>query len=280
MDSHTIMTGVLGFPVRHSLSPQMHNKAFQSLQLNFRYGSFSVEPSKLSDAVRGIRGLGFRGVNVTIPHKVAILPYLDEIDQEASLIGAVNTVVNENGRLIGYNTDGRGYVQSLKEETGIEITGKKILILGAGGAARAISVSLALEGAEQLWIANRTPEKGKQLAQSLQSLSKADDISWAEIPSVIQQVAVVVNTTSVGMFPNIEEIPISPDLLHSNLLVSDLIYNPMETKLLIEAEKRGASIHKGLGMFIYQGALAFQLWTGKEAPISLMRETVLQELLK
>lgn len=278
MDNQTILTGLFGNPVAQSMSPNMHNAAFRKLGLNYAYMAFAVNHSQLRHAVEAIRALSIRGVNVTIPHKVAVMEFLDEIDTEALNIGAVNTIVNENGKLIGYNTDGKGFVRSLVEETKVSLVGKRILILGAGGAARAVGVSLAIEGVKEIIIANRSLDKANELSNHLSRLAPSSIPMFLSECEDLKQVDIVINTTSVGMFPNINDTPISKEFLNSNLLISDLIYNPYETKLLSEGKEVGAKVHNGLGMFVHQGALAFELWTGHPAPLHLMRSTVEQSL--
>ncbi|MFC5450308.1 shikimate dehydrogenase [Paenibacillus aestuarii] len=278
LDSHTILYGVFGDPIRHSRSPIMLNRAFREAGMNAAYAAFHVSPQALGDAVRGIRALGYRGINVTIPHKVEVMQYLDEIDEGAQVIGAVNTIVNENGRLIGYNTDGIGYVRSLKEETGIELQGKAVLLLGAGGAARGVAYALAKEGAACIYIANRTKERAVELAQTIQAYTQAVGLGLDEVEQAAGAVSLIVNTTSAGMHPHVDELPMPVDLLSDKHLVSDLIYNPRITRFLREAEARGARIHGGLGMFIYQGAYAFEYWTGTPAPVAAMRQVVEQSL--
>ncbi|SDM86872.1 shikimate dehydrogenase [Paenibacillus sp. yr247] len=278
IDSHTILYGVFGDPIRHSRSPIMLNRAFQETGINAVYAAFHVRPDELGDAVRGIRALGYRGVNVTIPHKVEVMQYLDEIDEGARIVGAVNTIVNEAGKLIGYNTDGIGYVRSLKEETGIELTGKSVLLLGAGGAARGVAYALAKEGAGRIYIANRTKERALELADTISAYTKAIGLGMDELGHVVDEAQFVLNTTSAGMHPYIDELPLPVELLRTHHLVSDLIYNPRITRFLREAEAIGASIHGGLGMFIYQGAFAFEYWTGTPAPVAVMRQVVEQSL--
>jgi shikimate dehydrogenase len=281
MDSKTIMTGLFGNPVAHSMSPVMHNAAFEHLGLPFAYAAFSVAPDQLGQAVEGIRALGFRGINVTIPHKVAIMSYLDRVDPEAAQIGAVNTVIQENGELVGYNTDGQGYVRSLIEELDFSATGKRIVILGAGGAAKAVGVSLALRGAKQITIVNRTLSKAEELAEQLSVNSTSEAITFDTLTrEYLRDSDLLINTTSVGMYPNVDQTPISMDYIHPELIVSDLIYNPLETKLLYEAKKNGAIVHNGAGMFIHQGALAFERWTGQKAPIEVMQKVVMRCLSK
>lgn len=278
IDSYTTMYGVFGDPIRHSRSPLMLNRAFQESGLNAAYAAFHVKPDGLKAAVQGIRALGFRGVNVTIPHKVDIMNYIDEIDEGAKIIGAVNTVVNEDGKLIGYNTDGIGYVRSLKEETGFELPGRKVLMLGAGGAARGVAYALAKEGAESIVIANRTKSKADELARAIEPYTAASGIDLEQIKDFAGEVDLIVNTTSAGMHPHIDELPMSTESIRSGQLISDLIYNPRITRFLREAEAGGARIHGGLGMFIYQGAYAFEYWTGVQAPVAAMREIVEQSL--
>lgn len=280
MDSQTIMTGVFGNPIRQSLTPVMHNAAYKQLGLNYASAAFAVSQDNLRQAVEGIRALSFRGVNVTIPHKVAIMEYLDEIDEEALDIGAINTVVNDNGKLIGYNTDGRGFIQSLLEESQISVEEKRVLVLGAGGAARAVGISLARRGVSHMVIANRSVDKAEVLARHISNHVPCKAMSLGDLERIdLKEIDLVINTTSIGMVPQIDEMPISEKQLHSGLLVSDLIYNPIQTKLLLAAEAKGAKIHNGVGMFVHQGALAFELWTGHRPPMDLMRSIVLQRLM-
>ncbi|TDF96784.1 shikimate dehydrogenase [Paenibacillus piri] len=275
LDSYTIMYAVFGDPIRHSKSPIMLNRAFEETGINAAYAAFHILPGQLKDAVNGIRAMQFRGVNVTIPHKLEVMDYLDEIDEGARIIGAVNTIVNDNGRLIGYNTDGIGYVRSLKEETGIELSGKKVLMIGAGGAARGVGYALAKEGASHIYIANRTRGKADELARNMSEFTSASGLGLDEIAGVIGEVSLIVNNTSLGMHPNEDGVPMDTSLIGDRLVVSDLVYNPIITRFLRESEARGAKIHSGLGMFIYQGAYAFEYWTGVPAPIAAMRQVVI-----
>lgn len=279
MNSQTRMTGVFGYPIHQSLSPDMHNAAYKEMGLNYASAAFSVSPETLKQAVEGIRALSFRGVNVTIPHKVAIMEYLDEIDEEALDIGAINTIVNDNGKLIGYNTDGRGFVQSLLEEAEISVAEKRVLVLGAGGAARAVGISLARRGVSHMVVANRSVDKAAELARHISKHVSCRALSLGDLDKIdLKEIDLVINTTSIGMVPQINEMPISDEQLHSGLLVSDLIYNPIKTKLLHAAEAKGAKIHNGVGMFVHQGALALELWTGQKPPVGLMRSIVLERL--
>jgi len=278
IDSNTLLFGVIGNPIRHSKSPIMMNRAFRETGINGVYTAFHVTSDHIGDFAAGVRAMGIRGVNVTIPHKLDIMSVLDEIDASAQAIGAVNTIVNDAGRLIGYNTDGIGYVRSLKEEAERELAGKRIVVIGAGGAARGIIYALASENPARITIANRSLDRAKELADSLQNKVEIEAISNDELQTACQQADIVINTTSVGMFPHTEETPIDASWLKPGAVVSDLIYNPLKTKFLQQAELRGCRIHGGLGMFIYQGAYAFEYWTGQPAPAAAMRETVLASL--
>jgi shikimate dehydrogenase len=272
--SSTQLTGLFGHPVAHSKSPQMHNAAFQQLGLDFAYLAFDVAPERLAAAVESLRALGMRGVNVTIPHKVAVLPLLDEVSEEARVIGAVNTIVNDGGRLIGYNTDGIGYLTALAEETGFQAPGKRVLIVGGGGAARAVAVQLALSGAAAVDVAARRLEQAAELSDLLTPFTRSQGLVLGELCEAMAGYDLVVNTTPVGMYPRVDELPLEVEGLRAGQWVSDLIYNPRETRLLSEAKKRGCTVSGGLGMFVHQGAHAFRLWTGVDAPTDVMRATV------
>ncbi|MFZ3588232.1 shikimate dehydrogenase [Bacillus sp. DJP31] len=270
--------GVIGDPISQSMSPSMHNAAFSNLGLTAKYMAFHVTPDRLPAAIEGIRGLGIAGLNVTIPHKVSIMTLLDEIDPLAKKIGAVNTIVNEFGKLIGYNTDGAGYVTSLKEAIPKKrIQDQSILLIGAGGAARAIYFTLIDEGVEKVDIANRTKETARQLIHSRNSSSSlAMDLSEAE--SVVDSYDIIINTTSIGMYPSLDHTPIHLGHIKENTIVSDIIYNPIETKWLRVAKSFGAKTLNGVDMFVFQGALSFEKWTGIYPNIDVMRNVVLNKL--
>ncbi|MDP5273030.1 shikimate dehydrogenase [Chengkuizengella axinellae] len=274
VNTSTKMYGVIGDPIKHSKSPLMLNRAFQEMKINAIYGAFHVETHQLKEAMEGLRAFKLGGLNVTIPHKVEVMSYIDEIDEGAKVIGAVNTIVNDNGKLVGYNTDGIGYVRSLKEETELDLTGKRILILGAGGAARGVAYALSGESPEHIWIANRTTERATELAESMQPYVQATGMGISDITKINNDVDLVINTTSVGMHPQVDYSPIPSLFIKENMVFSDLIYNPRKTKLLSLAEEKGCQIHSGLGMFIYQGAYAFEYWTGKPAPIEAMKQVM------
>lgn len=268
-------------PVAHSMSPPMHNRAFAVRGLDMVYVPLHVKPKDLGAAVEAIRALNLVGVNVTIPHKVAIVPHLDTLSEHARFVGAVNTVVNRDGVLEGHNTDGAGFVRSLRKEAQFEPRGRRLLILGAGGAAQAIAVQLALEGASELIIANRTFEKAVQLAELVERAGgRARAVAFNELTAqVVAECDAVVHTTSWGMAPESDVPPIIPaEMLHADLLVCDIVYTPRETSLLRAARERGCAVLPGVGMLVEQAALAFELWTGVEAPVDAMRETLEQVL--
>lgn len=278
VDSNTVLFGVIGNPIRHSKSPIMMNRAFQETGINGVYAAFHVTSDRVADFAAGVRAMGIRGVNVTIPHKLDIMSVLDDIDAGAQVIGAVNTIVNEDGRLIGYNTDGIGYVRSLKEEAEPELAGKRIVVIGAGGAARGIVYAISNENPANITIANRSIERAIELTDAFQDKCDIQAIQNDQLQAACQQADIIINTTSVGMFPNTDDTPVDAAWLKPGAVASDLIYNPIKTKFLQEAERHGCRTHGGLGMFIYQGAYAFEYWTGQPAPVAAMRETVLTAL--
>ncbi|WP_275262655.1 shikimate dehydrogenase [Paenibacillus tepidiphilus] len=270
-----ILLGVMGDPIAHSKSPVMHMAALQALGIPGAYVPLHIVPERLAEAVQAVRVLGFRGVNVTIPHKVAVMPYLDKLDASALSVGAVNTIVNDSGVLTGYNTDGIGYVRSLKSELAPDLNGARIVVLGAGGAARGIVTALLQERPEQIVIANRTKDKAEELAEACRSAVTVTGIALEQAAEAVSQADIIINTTSVGMAPHLDGMPLEPSLLRPGQIVSDLIYNPLNTRLLKEAERIGCRIHGGLGMFVYQGAYALEYWTGQAAPVDIMRQAIL-----
>lgn len=273
----TALTGIIGYPLIHSLSPLMHNKAFQALGINYVYVPFPVKPHHLAQAVSALPVLGIKGVNVTIPYKRDIIDYLDEVTETAKLMQAVNTIVNDHDRLIGYNTDGQGFLLSLQEQ-GFIPQNRQVLILGAGGSCRAIAVILCLQKIKKLTLAGRNLGRAEALAVDL-SKHFALDLAAKNMAHLtkadLTAADLIINTTPVGMYPNIEErLPIDTRFLHNRQLVYDLIYNPRETIFLREAKHRGCTVINGLSMLVYQGAEAFALWTGRQAPIAIMRSAV------
>lgn len=269
--------GLIGYPVHHSLSPEMQNSAFRELGLNYKYEKFNVEPGKLGDIICYFQANGFKGFNVTIPHKETVMPFLDEIDEEALAIGAVNTVDIKDGKLIGYNTDGKGFVNGLKQKLIKPISESHILILGAGGAARAIAHSLYLHQPMSIVIANRTTRRAEKI---IQECLKGDGnaLTLQEAEHMLSRFDIVVNTTPIGMHPNYNEIPLDLRRLNEGTVLSDIIYNPLKTKWLKLGEQKGAIIDNGLSMFVHQGALAFEIWTGRKPNVDLMKETVIKQL--
>ncbi|MBI2852696.1 MAG: shikimate dehydrogenase [Chloroflexi bacterium] len=272
----TQVCGLIGDPVEHSMSPAMHNAAFRELGLEYVYAAFRVKSQDVGKAIEGMRALNFRGLNVTIPHKVAVIPLLDELDPLAEKIGAVNTIVNNDGRLRGYNTDASGFLQALLEK-GVEPEGKNVVILGAGGASRAISFILADRGAH-LTILNRAQELdwavelARRLEKEFGRKAGALELNDHYLARVLNKADILVNATSVGMSPKDGETPVAADLLRPELIVYDIVYNPIKTRLMREAEAANARTIAGLDMLVWQGALAFELWTGQKPPFKLMKE--------
>lgn len=278
---HTKLTGLLGSPVDHSISPLMHNEAFHLLSLDYAYLCFDVTENTLPDAVKGLKACGIRGFNLTMPCKNRIVELLDELSPSARLIGAVNTVINENGRLIGHNTDGVGYMRSVKD-AGHDIIGKTMTLMGAGGAATAICAQAALDGVSSIHVfARRTSrfwDRTQALADTINCtlpcrvlLHENEDLN--ALKNAVSASAILVNATSVGMAPNPEaSIITDTSLFRPELIVSDVIYNPRKTRLLQEAEKAGCPVFNGMYMLLYQGAEAFRLFTGKEMPTETIKE--------
>ena len=273
---------VIGHPIEHSMSPIMHNAALKELSLDYVYLAFNIPPNDLKKAVLGFKMFSIKGINVTTPHKENIIPYLDEIDPLAEKIGAVNTIKNEGKYLIGKNTDASGAKKALLD-AGCEIMGKKALILGAGGAAKTVSFALS-EDLDAVYIANRTEKRAIKLAKDLtnkttiRAVGKNTNINT--LKNLVNDVDILINTTPLGMYPNIEESPISEEILHNDLFVFDIVYNPLETRLLREARKIGCKTLGGLDMLVNQGALAFEWWTDKKPNLNLMKEKVVEFLGK
>jgi shikimate dehydrogenase len=267
INQHSQLYGVIGNPVRHSLSPAMHNAAFKDRGINAVYLAFEV--SDLEGCLRGVRSLNIKGLSVTIPFKENIIPLLNEVDPLAKGIGAVNTVVNDNGCLKGYNTDAMGALRALEEKT--SLAGKRFCIIGAGGAARAIGYILKQKGVE-ITIANRSQARGAALAKAL----GCGFVSMRELAKAGYDI--LINTTPVGMSPDVEASPVTDDMLRQGMVVMDVIYNPFKTKLLAMAETKGCTIINGLPMFIHQGAEQFRLWTGVDTPVDVMNDAVREAL--
>lgn len=274
----TKVVGLIGEPVEHSFSPPMHNEAFKTLGLDYVYAPFNVSPDNLKSAIEGANSLNIQGLNVTIPHKINVIKYLNELDPIAELIGAVNTIDFKN--LKGYNTDGIGCIRAIEEVT--KIKDKNIVVAGAGGAARAIVFYLAKYGAEEVNILNRNLKKAENLANDLLAsnlISNVNSSDISEISKFISDADILIDTTPVGMHPNVSDEPIVKAAdIHEELVVNDIVYNPNETVLLKEAIKANAKVVYGIKMLLYQGAESFKIWTGREAPIDVM-EAKLKETL-
>jgi shikimate dehydrogenase len=278
INAHTQFCGVIGNPIEHSLSPAIHNAAFQKLGLNFVYLAFRVEA--IGDAMKGLRALGnFRGASVTIPHKVAAVPLLDAIEPTARHIGAINTIVAAGGTLTGYNTDAIGALRALREG-GVELKGRQVVILGSGGAARAIAFALGTEtGIERLTILGIDSQERTALARDLQSKTgmtvQESLLDEEALQKMLPDTHVLIHCTPMGMSPKVNETAVPAALLHTGLTVMDIVYNPRDTQLLKDAKARGCRTIPGLEMFLYQAAAQFELWTNQAAPAEVMR-TVLE----
>jgi shikimate dehydrogenase len=278
----TKVLGIIGHPVEHSLSPAMQNAALAALGLDYIYVPFPVAPEGLGPAVEGLRQLGVWGFNVTIPHKTAIMPFLDGISPEADLCGAVNTVRREDGRFIGYNTDGIGFIASVRGDLGKDPRGATVVVLGAGGAARGAVAALAAAGAARIIVANRTRERGVALVEKVKKAFPTvnfvlSSLTADEVAGYLSQADIVVNTTSVGMDGTSFEC-LDTLVLRSAAVVYDMVYAPAETPLLAAARTQGLTCANGLGMLAAQGEAAFALWTGVNAPPGVMKQKLLQML--
>jgi shikimate dehydrogenase len=276
----TNVFGIIGDPVEHTLSPGMHNAAFEKLGLDNIYVPFHVKEDQLEDAINGAYALGIRGLNVTIPHKTEVIKYLDYLDIAAGLIGAVNTIEFGGNGAVGHNTDGIGAVRAIEEVEPVK--NKKIMVLGAGGAARAISFQILLSGAKSIVISNRTIEKACELrddlVEKLEPEVKVTDLG-IELEKELKDTDILINTTPIGMYPNISQKPlVTADMMHQGLIVNDIVYNPLKTGLIVEAEKAGAKTISGVKMLMYQGIEAFKIWTGVEPPLEIFQEALMKEM--
>ena len=278
---HTKLFGVLGSPISHSISPQMHNEAFRQLDMDCVYVAFEVGVDGMKSAVEGLRTLNVRGYNVTMPNKNIMATLCDKLSPAAEIIGAVNTVVNDNGTLTGYTTDGTGYMRAV-EDAGHHIIGKKMTLLGAGGASTSIFVQAALDGLSEISIFSRSTSKFNERARTIMEKLKAytdckvnlyDLEDKARLRHEISESAILTNGSSVGMSPDIDHSIIDDiSMFHKDLIVSDIIYNPRETKLIKLAKEAGCPTFNGLYMLLYQGAEAFKIWTGQDMPIDIIKE--------
>ncbi|EIJ78954.1 shikimate 5-dehydrogenase [Bacillus methanolicus PB1] len=269
--------GVIGDPISHSMSPVMHNDLFKVYGIDAHYHPFHVKRGDLEAAVQGLKAINCSGFNVTVPHKTEIMNFLDDIDPLAEAIGAVNTVVNKGGRLIGFNTDGRGFLEGLKRNFAV-LDSTRVLIIGAGGAAKAIYYTMAHAGVKHIDFCNRTAEKAAQLIEACPFSVQSNIYPREKAENRLSNYNLIIQTTSVGMSPNINASPLSLENLGIGAFVSDIIYNPLETVILRDAKRRGAGTQNGLDMFVFQGAFAFEKWTGIFPDIERMKQIVLKHL--
>lgn len=279
----TRVVGVFGDPVEHSCSPQMHNAAFQAMGLDWVYLAFRVAHEHLHSAVKAVRALNMPGVNVTVPHKVAAVPLVDRLSREAEQTGAVNTMVNENGILTGHNTDVEGFLRCARG-AGVTLGGQRVMVLGAGGAARAVVAGLAQVGAAQVVVANRSPHRAAEVAElgnrlAGHAFAGPCELTAEALKQADEGISVFIQTTSVGMYPDVGgALPLPWELVGPDTWVVDLVYNPPRTRLLALAEQRGARCVGGVEMLVQQGAASLELWSKREAPVPVMREALVAAL--
>ena len=276
IDGSTTMVGVFGAPITHTASPAMHNAAFDALRMNWCYLAFHVEPQHLQTALHGARDMGMAGVNLTVPHKVLALDYLDEVDSEARKLGATNTILIDKRKLRGMNTDGYGFVKAIEEDFNLPLKAKRILIIGAGGAGRSIAVKCAMESAAKIFVANRTLAKTEPIAREIHATKTQFapiEFNAENIAKVMRDVDLVVNATSVGLEPG-DSLALPAEIFSPNLYVYDLIYRPAETEFLRVAAHAGAKVANGASMLLHQGAKAFEIWTKRKAPLAVMRRAL------
>ena len=273
------ITASFAQPASENPTAEMIEAAYRHHRLAWRYINFEVAPEALADAVKGARALGFAGFNCSLPHKVAVIEHLDGLGQSASIMGAVNCVVRREGQYIGENTDGKGFLKSLRER--VDPASKNIVILGAGGAARAIGVELALSGADNITVVNRSPQRGRELADLLNTSTpaQADFVEWIGEYGIPDETHVVVNATSVGLYPDVDtQLRIDVESLRPEMVVADVIPNPLRTRLVMAAEQRGCTVIDGLGMLVNQGVISVKYWTGTDVDPAVMRNRVIDVL--
>lgn len=279
----TALVGLIGWPVSHSLSPRMHNAAFAEIDADFAYVPLPVQPDNVELALKGLAALNFIGANVTVPHKQAVMRYMDELSDAARITGAVNTIHIHEGKYCGYNTDAHGFIKGM-EEVGCSPKGMRVAVLGAGGAARAVVFALARAETDSIVVLNRTAERAAFLVDDLADAFpdihlKFEVLAEETLAALDDEVDLVVNTTSLGMHPRIETSPWPDEVpVPTNAIFYDLVYNPLETVFLRQARTAGSGTIDGLGMLVHQGAFAFEKWTGRTAPVEAMREACLSGL--
>ena len=277
IDYRAELVGLLGQPVSENPTGVMQEAAFAACGLNWRYLTIEVPPSQLAEAMRGVRAFGMKGINLTIPHKVAVIEHLDGVGESAKLIGAVNTVRRDGDRLIGENTDGQGFLRGVTEEAKIDPKGKRVVLLGAGGAARAIATELILAGATDLLVVNRSEARGETMVADLRR-STGGDLrfeQWIGTFLVPESADLFVNATSIGLYPDVEAMPdVDLSAARKDTLVADAVFNPAQTRLLRAARNRGLPTLDGLSMLVYQGVIGFEIWTGMKAPEGVMKQAL------
>jgi len=282
INGKTKIYGLFGEPVEHTGSPAMHNAAFKKLSINAVYLAFRVKPSEIKQALKGIVSLGFSGINLTIPHKQICLPYLDKVDREAKLIGAANTLVLKGGRLLGYNTDAPGFLKSLKQDLGQTPRGSSVFLLGAGGAGRAVAMAAAKNKAKEIILADLVPGRSRQLAGNLKTHFPHLPVKTINLKKIgesdLAGIDLLINATPVGM-RSTDPFPVNPGFLRPGVSIYDLVYNISPTRLVRMARRRGLKAVNGLGMLVWQAALAFELWTGRKPPVDLMRRELEKQVL-
>ena len=274
----TILVGVIGNPVKHSLSPVILNAAFREAKINWVYTAFETPEEKLADAIGGIRALGIAGLSVTMPHKAKVCSLLDEISDSAQTLNSFNCIVNDAGKLEGHNTDGDGFLDAVKHDAGLDVAGKKVLVVGSGGSARSIIHSLGKAGAAEIAVINRTKKKALDALELAGPVGRY--VEETEIPEVVSEANLVVNATPIGMLDTDDtaNFPIEPNLFSKGQLAIDLIYHPISTPWMEALRDLEVEAHGGLSMLIFQAARAFKLWTGKEAPVDAMRKAAMDEI--
>lgn len=283
-DTQTRLVGVIGWPIEHSLSPAMQNAALREMGLNWLYLAFAVEPARVGEALGGVRGLGLVGLNVTIPHKSAVIEHVDETDEAVKALGVANTIVRrDDGSLMAHNTDGPGFLRSLAEH-GHDVKGKAVTLIGGGGSARSVAWACATDGAKSVTVVNRTVERAREVAELVRGTTGVDDalaiaLDAAEARETVERADVIVDCTSVGMYPRHEVAPVIPaDWMRPGQVVVDLTYNPIDTVLLQAAREAGAETVDGAGMLVHQGAISLQYWSDQEPPVETMRRALLEGL--
>ncbi|MBI5958372.1 MAG: shikimate dehydrogenase [Chloroflexi bacterium] len=276
------LVGVLGYPVDENPTGVMQEAAFAAAGLNWRYLNIEVKPEQLSEAMRGVRAFGMKGINLTIPHKVAVLDYLDELSPEAKIIGAVNTVRRDGERLIGENTDGKGFLRGVRVDAGVDPRGKKVTMIGAGGAARAIATELILAGVSDLLVVNRSPARGEKMVADMKTNTGGNIRfeAWRDTYRIGNDVDIFVNATSIGLYPDVTAMPaVDLSAAKPTMLVCDAVFNPPETPLIKAAKARKLPVLDGLSMLVYQGTIGFEMWTGHPAPEQVMKDALRRALL-